>query len=448
MSEFLPENSPKPAKTQKLVGVKGMNDVLPPDSARWEWLEAKVRKLMSRYAYRNIRTPIVEPTALFVRGLGEVTDIVEKEMYSFEDRLNGEQLTLRPECTAGVVRAVVEHNMLYEGGKRLYYMGPMFRHERPQRGRYRQFHQIGAEVLGFAGAEVDAELILLADALWKELGLNDVRLELNSLGQPTERLAHRTALIAHLEQHADLLDDEAKRRLHSNPLRILDTKNPAMLSVVESAPRLLDFLGEASLAHFHAVQAILDANGVSYSINPRLVRGMDYYNLTVFEFITTSLGSQGTICGGGRYDYLIEQVGGKPAPAVGWALGVERVLELIKDQGEALPEPAPDVYAIVPETTALPVAMQVLQVLRAQGVSAQMHAGSGDSMGSMKSQFKKADASGARFALVFGAEEMAQGLVAVKSLRDGEGAQRTESLTRVATWAYSLQSPLQSATSS
>ena len=448
MSEFLPENSPKPAKAQKLVGVKGMNDVLPPDSARWEWLEAKVRNLMSRYAYRNIRTPIVEPTALFVRGLGEVTDIVEKEMYSFEDRLNGEQLTLRPECTAGVVRAVVEHNMLYEGGKRLYYMGPMFRHERPQRGRYRQFHQIGAEVLGFAGAEVDAELILLADALWKELGLNDVRLELNSLGQPSERLAHRAALIAHLEQHADLLDDEAKRRLHSNPLRILDTKNPAMLSVVESAPRLLDFLGEASLAHFHAVQAILDANGVSYSINPRLVRGMDYYNLTVFEFITTSLGSQGTICGGGRYDYLIEQVGGKPAPAVGWALGVERVLELIKDQGEALPEPAPDVYAIVPETTALPVAMQVLQVLRAQGVSAQMHAGSGDSMGSMKSQFKKADASGARFALVFGAEEMAQGLVAVKSLRDGEGAQRTESLTRVAAWAYSLQSPLQSATSS
>ena len=448
MSEFLPENSPKPAKAQKLVGVKGMNDVLPPDSARWEWLEAKVRNLMSRYAYRNIRTPIVEPTALFVRGLGEVTDIVEKEMYSFEDRLNGEQLTLRPECTAGVVRAVVEHNMLYEGGKRLYYMGPMFRHERPQRGRYRQFHQIGAEVLGFSGAEVDAELILLADALWKELGLNDVRLELNSLGQPTERLAHRAALIAHLEQHADLLDEEAKRRLHTNPLRILDTKNPAMLSVVESAPRLLDFLGEASLAHFHAVQAILDANGVSYSINPRLVRGMDYYNLTVFEFITTSLGSQGTICGGGRYDYLIEQVGGKPAPAVGWALGVERVLELIKDQGEALPEPAPDVYAIVPETTALPVAMQVLQVLRAQGVSAQMHAGSGDSMGSMKSQFKKADASGARFALVFGAEEMAQGLVAVKSLRDGEGAQRTESLTRVAAWAYSLQSPLQSATSS
>ncbi|MFM7024487.1 MAG: histidine--tRNA ligase, partial [Limnohabitans sp.] len=300
------ENTQKQPKAQKLVGVKGMNDILPPDSARWEWLESRVRDLMARYAYRNIRTPIVEPTALFVRGLGEVTDIVEKEMYSFEDRLNGEQLTLRPECTAGVVRAVVEHNMLYEGGKRLYYMGPMFRHERPQRGRYRQFHQIGAEVLGFGGPEVDAELILLAQDLWRVLGLKDVRLELNSLGQPDERRAHRAALIEHFEAHAHLLDEDARRRLHSNPLRILDTKNPAMAPVVESAPRLLDFLGEASLAHFNAVKAILEANGVSFRINPRLVRGMDYYNLTVFEFITESLGSQGTICGGGRYDYLIE----------------------------------------------------------------------------------------------------------------------------------------------
>ncbi|MEG1770946.1 MAG: histidine--tRNA ligase, partial [Comamonas sp.] len=263
-----------------------MNDILPPDSARWEWLEEKVRSLMQRYAYRNIRTPIVEPTPLFVRGLGEVTDIVEKEMYSFEDRLNGEQLTLRPEATAGVVRAVAENNLLYDGGKRLYYMGPMFRHERPQRGRYRQFHQIGAEALGFHGPEVDAELILLADALWKELGLQHVRLELNSLGQPEERKAHRAALIAYLEQHQDLLDEEAKRRLHSNPLRILDTKNPAMQAMVQAAPRLLDFLGEASLAHLNAVTAILDANGVVWSINPRLVRGMDYYNLTVFEFIT------------------------------------------------------------------------------------------------------------------------------------------------------------------
>ena len=417
-----------------------MNDLLPPDSMRWEWLEDKVRDLMRRHAYRNIRTPIVEPTALFVRGLGEVTDIVEKEMYSFEDRLNGEQLTLRPEATAGVVRAVVEHNLLYEGGKRLYYMGPMFRHERPQRGRYRQFHQIGAEVLGFAGAEVDAELILLASTLWKELGLTEVRLELNSLGQPAERQAHRAALIAHLEQHQNLLDEDARRRLHSNPLRILDTKNPQMQAVVESAPRLLDFLGEASLAHFNAVRAILDANGVSYTINPRLVRGMDYYNLTVFEFITTRLGSQGTICGGGRYDYLIEQVGGKAAPAVGWALGVERVLELLKEQGEAVPAEVPDVYAIIPEPSLLPLAMRLIQRLRGLGVSVQMHAGSGEGMGSMKSQFKKADASGAAHALVFGQDELSRGEVAIKSLRDGAGAQRTESIEAVELWCQSLQS--------
>jgi len=434
------ENTAKQPKAQKLVGVKGMNDILPPDSARWEWLEAQVRALMARYAYRNVRLPIVEPTALFVRGLGEVTDIVEKEMYSFEDRLNGEQLTLRPEGTAGLVRAVVEHNLLYEGGRRLYYMGPMFRHERPQRGRYRQFHQIGAEVLGFGGPEVDAELILLANDLWKVLGLKDVRLELNSLGQPEERRAHRAALITHFEQHAELLDEDAKRRLHSNPLRILDTKNPAMASVVESAPQLLSFLGEASLAHFNAVKAILEANGIAYRINPRLVRGMDYYNLTVFEFITESLGSQGTICGGGRYDYLIEQVGGKPAPAVGWALGVERVLELVKEQGAALEALAPDVYAIIPDAAALPQAIQTLQALRAAGLSAQMHAGTGEGMGSMKSQFKKADASGAAYGLIFGADELARGELTVKALRDGQGAQRCERLDAVSDWARTLQS--------
>ncbi len=435
-----PQQRVEKPSTGKLVAVKGMNDILPPDSAAWEWLEAKVRSLMARYAYRNIRTPIVEPTALFVRGLGEVTDIVEKEMYSFEDKLNGEALTLRPEATAGVVRAVVEHNMLYEGSKLLYYMGPMFRHERPQRGRYRQFHQIGAEVLGFPGAEVDAELILLADALWKELGLRDVRLELNSLGQPTERLAHRAALIAHFEQHADLLDEDARRRLHSNPLRILDTKNPAMKPVVEAAPQLLDFLGEASLAHFAALKNILDANGVAYSINPRLVRGMDYYNLTVFEFITESLGSQGTICGGGRYDYLIEQIGGKPAPAVGFALGVERVLELVRESGLLPVAPAPEVYAVIPDVAAVPQAFQALQTLRAAGVSAQMHAGAGEGMGSMKSQFKKADSSGARFALIFGADELARGEVTIKSLRDGSGAQQSWPLADLAAWAQTLQS--------
>ena len=434
------EVSAKVSAFKKLTAVKGMNDILPGESAKWEWLEGTVRNLMARYAYRNIRTPIVEPTALFVRGLGEVTDIVEKEMYSFEDRLNGEALTLRPESTAGVVRAVVEHNMLYEGGKRLYYMGPMFRHERPQRGRYRQFHQIGAEVLGFQGPEIDAEVILLAHDLWQAIGLKDVRLELNSLGQPPERLAHRAALITHFEKHQAVLDEDAKRRLYTNPLRILDTKNPAMKEVVESAPQLMNFLGEASLAHFNALRQILDANGVQYSLNPRLVRGMDYYNLTVFEFITDQLGSQGTVCGGGRYDYLIEQVGGKPAPAVGWALGIERVLALLEEQGVQLPDAVPDAYAIVPEANSLPLVLKYLRQLRALGVNVQMHAGSGEGVGSMKSQFKKADSSGAAYALIFGADELNQNAVSVKSLRDGGGAQRTESLEKLDDWAQSLQS--------
>jgi histidyl-tRNA synthetase len=428
------------AKTAKLTGVKGMNDVLPPDSAGVEWLEARVRALMARYAYRNIRTPIVERTPLFTRGLGEVTDIVEKEMYTFEDRLNGDSLTLRPECTAGVVRSVVEHSLLYDGGKRFYYMGPMFRHERPQRGRYRQFDQIGAEALGFGGAEVDAELILLALALWHELGLTDVRLEINSLGQPEERLQHRQALIAHLEGHADVLDDDARRRLHSNPLRILDTKNPAMQGVVDAAPRLLDFLGAASLAHFNALKAILDANGVTYTVNPRLVRGMDYYNLTVFEFVTDRLGSQGTVCAGGRYDYLIEQLGGKPAPAVGWALGVDRVLALVREQGGAQVVVPLDAYAVVAQSSALPVVLLALQTLRSAGVSVQMHASTGEGMGSMKSQFKRADASGAQYALIFGEDELTQHRVTIKSLRDGTGAQTSQSLADIVSWAPTLQS--------
>ncbi|MDA8447554.1 histidine--tRNA ligase [Paracidovorax valerianellae] len=420
-----------------------MNDILPPDSARWEWLEDKVRGLMARYAYRNIRTPIVEPTALFVRGLGEVTDIVEKEMYSFEDRLNGEHLTLRPEATAGVVRAAAEHSMLYDGGKRLYYMGPMFRHERPQRGRYRQFHQIGAEAMGFHGPEVDAELILLADALWKELGLKNIRLEFNSLGQPEERKAHRAALIAYLEEQADLLDEDARRRLHSNPLRILDTKNPAMQGLVEGAPRLLDYLGEESKRHFDSVKAILDANGVNWTVNPRLVRGMDYYNLTVFEFVTDQLGSQGTICGGGRYDYLFEQIGGKPAAAVGWALGVERVLELVKEQEAAAPVLVADAYAVIPDAASLPTVMAVLQQLRSLGVSVQMHSPSvaGEGLGSMKSQFKKADASGCRYALIFGADELARSAVTIKPLRESGAEQAERSLDALSDWAATLQSP-------
>lgn len=432
---------------EKLSAVKGMNDILPPESARWEALESKVRLLMARYAYRNIRTPILEHTQLFVRGIGEVTDIVEKEMYSFEDRSdkNGEHshLTMRPENTASVVRAVIEHNLLYEGGKRLYYIGPMFRRERPQRGRYRQFHQIGAEALGFAGPEVDAELILVAVTLWKELGLTDWRLELNSLGQPEERAEHRAELIRHFEQHLDVLDDDARRRLHGNPLRILDTKNPAMKAVVDSAPKLIDFLGSQSLAHFDGLKAILDANGVPWTLNPRLVRGLDYYNLTVFEFVTDRLGAQGTICAGGRYDYLITQMGGKPAPAVGWALGVERVLELVKESGQAILSLVPDAYAVVPETSALPAAIVVLQQLRAAGVSVQMHAGAtSEGMGSMKSQLKKADASGARFALIFGSSELEQGSVAVKQLRgertDLASGQTLRPLNDVASWASLL----------
>ncbi|WP_354337849.1 histidine--tRNA ligase [Variovorax paradoxus] len=430
---------------EKLNAVKGMNDILPPESARWEWLEATVRDLMGRYAYRNVRTPILEHTALFVRGIGEVTDIVEKEMYSFHDRSDkygdNDHLTLRPENTAGIVRAAIEHNMLYDGGKRLWAIGPMFRREKPQRGRFRQFHQIDVEALGFAGPDVDAELILLASALWKVIGLTDVRLELNSLGQPAERAQHRAQLIAHFEAHADKLDEDGKRRLHSNPLRILDTKNPAMKDVVESAPRLMDFLGAESLAHFEGLKAILDANGVAYTINPRLVRGLDYYNLSVFEFVTDRLGSQGTVCAGGRYDGLFEQLGGKPAPAVGWAIGVERVLDLMKEQGTQIPARAPDVYAVVPDASAMPVVLRTLQQLRDAGTRVQMHAATADGLGSFKSQFKRADNSGATYALIFGADELARGEVTLKALRDGSGAQTSRPLAEVAAWAATLQSP-------
>jgi histidyl-tRNA synthetase len=440
LNTTMTDNIKKAAPPKKLAGVKGMNDILPPQSWAWTWLEQQVAELMSAYAYQNIRLPIVEPTALFVRGLGEVTDIVEKEMYCFEDRLNGEQLTLRPEGTAGVVRSAIEHNFLYEGGKRFYYIGPMFRHERPQRGRYRQFHQVGAEALGFQGPQVDAELILLAHHLWHKLGLQGVRLEINSLGQPDQRLAHRKALIAHFEGHIDQLDDDAKRRLHSNPLRILDSKNPAMREVVEQAPQLLDFVEGDALAHFNAVRAILDANGVAYRINPRLVRGMDYYNLTVFEFVTEHLGSQGTICGGGRYDGLIEQLGGKPAPAVGWALGIERVLELLQAQQAFNLAPQLDAYVIVESQALLPVATHTAQQLRHAGLRVQMHAAAGPDMGSFKSQFKRADASGAQWALVFAQQEFDQGQVSVKALRDGQGAQRTERLSELPAWSQRLQS--------
>ncbi len=424
-----------------LQAIKGMNDILPPESGQWEWLETTVRSLMRRYGYQNIRTPVVEPTALFVRGLGEVTDIVEKEMYSFEDSLNGDRLTLRPEGTAGVVRAMNEHSFLYEGGKRLYYIGPMFRHERPQKGRYRQFHQVGVEALGFAGPDVDAELILMSAALWRDLGLtigDDVKLEINSLGQAEERKAHREALITHLQAHADQLDEEGRRRLLTNPLRILDSKHPAAQPVIESAPRLMDFLGEASLAHFKAVQQVLDAASVPYRVNPRLVRGMDYYNLTVFEWVTHRLGAQGTVCGGGRYDGLIEQLGGKPAPAVGWGLGMERLLLLLAELGKSAPVVTPDAFAVVLPGVALPVVMQTLESLRMAGVNVVLNPQGKEGPASPKSQFKKADASGAAYALVFGPQEIEAGQLAVKDLRGGE-PQRLESLKDISAWALQLR---------
>jgi histidyl-tRNA synthetase len=427
---------------EKINAVKGMNDILPagvprtdklPDSALWSGFESIVRRLLSRYGYQYIVTPVVEPTSLFVRGLGEVTDIVEKEMYSFTDAMNGDRLTLRPEATAGIVRAMVEHNALYNGPLRLWTLGPMFRHERPQKGRYRQFHQLDVEALGFAGPDVDAELILMVRALWRELGLEEgrhVRLELNSLGQPEERHAHREALVRYFEAHAGQLDADAQRR----PLRILDTKNPAMQSLVEGAPQLMDFLGAESRAHFDAVRAVLDAAGLAYRVNPRLVRGMDYYNLTVFEWVTDQLGSQGTVCGGGRYDGLIAQIGGKPAPAVGFGLGVERLLLLIQELQLPVAEPTPVAYAIVPSAAVLPQAMIALEALRAAGIRVVQHAGGG----SMKSQFKKADASGARFALVFGEDEVAQGQVAIKALRDAQRPQVLRPLQAPADWADEL----------
>ena len=434
-----------------LAAVKGMNDILPgqvtrkerlPDSALWLWFETAVRKVLDAYGYQYLLTPLVEPTALFVRGLGEVTDIVEKEMYSWRDAMNGDELTLRPEATAGIVRAMIEHNALYNGPLRLWTLGAMFRHERPQKGRYRQFHQLDVEALGFPGPDVDAEIILLGRRLWQELGLKEgqhVRLELNSLGQSHERAAHRAALIAHFERHAERLDEDARRRLHANPLRILDTKNPAMQPVVETAPKLRDFLGAQSLAHFDAVRAALDAVGLDYRVNPRLVRGMDYYNLTVFEWVTDHLGSQGTICGGGRYDGLVEQMGGKPAPAIGFGLGIERLLLLIQELRLPVPDAAPMAYAVIPDAAALPRALALLEALRGQGVTVQMNAAGKDGLGSMKSQFKKADGSGARFALVFGADELAQGMVAVKPLRADAGAQVLRPLGDVAAWSHELR---------
>ncbi len=400
-------------------GVRGMNDVLPVDAHRWAFFEETVRRWVQAYGYQAIRMPILERTELFVRSIGEVTDIVEKEMYTFTDELNGEQLTLRPEGTASCVRAVIEHNLLYPGPQRLWYWGPMFRHERPQKGRYRQFHQIGVEALGFAGPDIDAEHIVMCARLWRELGLKDIRLELNSLGSAEARARYRGKLVAYLEQHAAELDSDAQRRMHSNPLRVLDSKNPLMQALIAGAPQLADDLDAESAAAFAGLQTSLQAAGVAFSINPRLVRGLDYYNGTVFEWVTDSLGAQGAVCAGGRYDSLIEQIGGKPAPACGFAMGVERLLALMAESGVAVTEAVPDAYIVRQGDAAVPWGEQVAERLRDAGLAVILHCGGG----SFKSQMKKADTSGARYAVILGDDEAQAGMLAVKALRATSGQQ-------------------------
>jgi histidyl-tRNA synthetase len=404
-----------------IQAVRGMNDILPDEAQLWLWFEDTVRDWLEGYGYRNIRMPLVEPTALFKRAIGEVTDIVEKEMYSFADSLNGDELTLRPEGTASCVRAVLQHNLLYNAPQRLYYSGQMFRHERPQKGRYRQFHQIGVESLGFAGPDIDAEQIVMCARLWKKLGIRDVTLQINTLGDVASRLRHREKLVTYFEQHKEILDGDAQRRLYSNPLRILDSKNPAMQEVVSTAPKLMDELDEDAIKHFEAVQVILRQHAIPFEINPRLVRGLDYYNRTVFEWVTTRLGAQGTICAGGRYDGLIEQIGGKPAPACGFAMGVERLLALLQEDGMQNP-PAPlDVYVVHQGEQAQNLAWRVAEDLRDAGLRVLLHCGGG----SFKSQMKKADGSAAVCALVIGDDEVAANAVMLKPLRGGE-QQRVE----------------------
>ena len=401
-----------------LQAVRGMNDILPDEAQRWLWFEDTVREWLDSYGYRNIRMPLVEPTALFKRAIGEVTDIVEKEMYSFEYSLNGDHLTLRPEGTASCVRAVLQHNLLYNAPQRLYYSGPMFRHERPQKGRYRQFHQIGVEAMGFASPDIDAEQILMCARLWRKLGLGDISLQLNTLGDAAARKQHREKLIAYFAQYEDLLDEDATRRLHSNPLRILDSKNPQMQELISSAPKLMDELHDDAILHFEAVKSILKQHGVTYEINPRLVRGLDYYNRTVFEWVTTSLGAQGTICAGGRYDGLIEQIGGKPSAACGFAMGVERLLSLLQTEPAVVLLSPLDVYLVHQGELADAMASVLAEQLRDAGLRVALHCGDGG----FKSQMKKADASGAQFAVIVGDDEAQAGQATLKPLR-GEGEQ-------------------------
>ena len=399
--------------TATVQGIRGMNDVLPAEAHRWEFFEDTVRSWTKAYGYQAIRMPILERTELFVRSIGEVTDIVEKEMYTFVDDLNGERLTLRPEGTASCVRAAIEHSLLYPGPQRLWYWGPMFRHERPQKGRYRQFHQVGIEALGHAGPDIDAEHIIMCARLWRQLGLSGITLELNSLGSAEARARYRIRLVAFLERHAAELDEDARRRMHSNPLRVLDSKNPALQPLLAEAPRLADDLDEASVTAFEALQASVRNAGITFRINPRLVRGLDYYNGAVFEWVTDRLGAQGTVCAGGRYDGLMAQIGGRPAPACGFAMGVERLLALMEACAVQVSKPVPDVYVVRQGDVAMPYGGQVAERLRDCGLAVVLHCGGG----SFKSQMKKADGSGARFAVIVGDEEAQAGVVSVKFLR-------------------------------
>lgn len=415
--------------SKKIASVRGMNDVLPEQTPLWQWLEQRARTVLAAYGYREIRMPIVERTELFARGIGEVTDIVEKEMYTFEDR-SGDSLTLRPEGTAGCVRAAEEHGLLYNQTPRLWYTGPMFRHERPQAGRYRQFHQIGVETFGMEGPDIDAEVILLTARLWKDLGLADqVTLELNTLGDPDDRARYRDALVAFLREHRERLDEDSKNRLERNPLRVLDSKDPGTREVLQDAPRLADHLGDAARDHFEQLKALLEAAGVDYVINPNLVRGLDYYGRTVFEWTTDALGAQGTVCAGGRYDGLVQQLGGKPTPAVGFGMGLERLVLLLEKQGQELPGPVAIYITAMGDVQAqaLTLAERLRDAL--PGVGIQCHCGGGG----FKSQMKKADRSGARYALILGEDEVAAGQVTVKPLREQDEQQQLNQ-NEVADW--------------
>jgi histidyl-tRNA synthetase len=425
----MPDNTSK-TKPSKFQSIKGFYDILPEHTPLWFKLEDTARRVLAQYGYKNIRMPLVESTDLFVRSVGEHTDIVEKEMYAWQDALNGDKLTLRPEGTAGCVRAVIESNLTYNGPVRLWYSGAMFRHENVQKGRQRQFHQIGVEAFGFDSPQVDAEQIVLLARLWRELGISDVELQINSIGDAHERAAYREVLIAYFEQHLDSLDEDAKRRLHSNPLRILDSKNPRMQALCEAAPKLIDCLGDATRAHFDGLCALLREAGVAFTINARLVRGLDYYNRTVFEWVTTKLGAQGTIAGGGRYDSLVERLGGEPTPACGFGIGLERVFLLMQEYG-VVADDAPDVYLVNVGELAEKAAFALAEKLRQAGLQVVLHAGGG----SFKSQMKKADRSQARYAIILGDDEVNTQQVSLKPMR-ADASDQQQQLSLDAAIAY------------